>query len=61
MKISLSWVNVNKFSAHIHQPQIDESTLLAMQQHMAQQAAFSQIPDDVKGVRLNIFSCLSVQ
>ncbi|KAF5381645.1 hypothetical protein D9615_005481 [Tricholomella constricta] len=31
------------------QPQIDEATLLAMQQHMAQQAAFSQIPDVVKG------------
>ncbi|KAG5642259.1 hypothetical protein DXG03_003336 [Asterophora parasitica] len=35
--------------AHIQQPQIDEATLLAMQQHMAQQAAFSQIPDVVKG------------
>ncbi|KNZ75933.1 Eukaryotic translation initiation factor 3 subunit L [Termitomyces sp. J132] len=34
--------------AHIQQPQIDEATLLAMQQHMAQQAAFSQIPDVVK-------------
>ncbi|PPQ99963.1 hypothetical protein CVT24_009542 [Panaeolus cyanescens] len=34
--------------AHIPQPQIDESTLLAMQQHMAQQAAFAQIPDVVK-------------
>ena len=57
----MSWVNVNEISAHIHQPQIDESTLIAMQHHMAQQAAFSQIPDDVKGVRLNIFSCVSVQ
>ena len=46
------WTNVNKNSAHIHQPQLDESTLIAMQHHMAQQAAFSQIPDDVKGVRL---------
>src|SRR5690606_32488151 len=36
--------------APIPQPQIDESTLLAMQQHMAQQAAFAQIPDVVKGV-----------
>ncbi|KAF8874743.1 RNA polymerase I-associated factor PAF67-domain-containing protein [Infundibulicybe gibba] len=35
--------------AHMQQPQIDESTLIAMQQHMAQQAAFSQIPDVVKG------------
>ncbi|KAJ7905037.1 eukaryotic translation initiation factor 3 subunit 6 [Mycena leptocephala] len=31
------------------QPQIDEATLIAMQQHMAQQAAFAQIPDVVKG------------
>ncbi|TFK37025.1 eukaryotic translation initiation factor 3 subunit 6 [Crucibulum laeve] len=35
--------------AHMQQPQIDESTLIAMQQHMAQQAAFAQIPDVVKG------------
>ncbi|KAJ6504245.1 eukaryotic translation initiation factor 3 subunit 6 [Mycena vitilis] len=31
------------------QPQIDEATLMAMQQHMAQQAAFAAIPDVVKG------------
>ncbi|KAJ7740941.1 eukaryotic translation initiation factor 3 subunit 6 [Mycena maculata] len=31
------------------QPQIDEATLMAMQQHIAQQAAFAQIPDVVKG------------
>ena len=37
-------------TAHIQQPQIDEATLIAMQQHMAQQAAFSQIPDVVKAV-----------
>lgn len=30
---------------------IDESTLIAMQQHMAQQAAFAVIPDVVKRVR----------
>jgi translation initiation factor 3 subunit L len=36
--------------ARIQQPQIDESTLIAMQQHMAQQAAFSSIPDAVKAV-----------
>ncbi|KAG6877339.1 hypothetical protein C0993_008476 [Termitomyces sp. T159_Od127] len=41
--------------AHIQQPQIDEATLLAMQQHMAQQAAFSQIPDVVKGVSLDLY------
>ncbi|KAF8347471.1 eukaryotic translation initiation factor 3 subunit 6 [Amanita rubescens] len=35
--------------APLPQPQIDESAFLAMQQHMAQQAAFSQIPDVVKG------------
>lgn len=29
---------------------LDETTLLAMQQQMAQQAAFSQIPDVVKRV-----------
>ncbi|KAK0199842.1 eukaryotic translation initiation factor 3 subunit 6 [Desarmillaria ectypa] len=29
-------------------PQIDESTFIAAQQHMAQQAAFAQIPDVVK-------------
>ncbi|KAF8154694.1 RNA polymerase I-associated factor PAF67-domain-containing protein [Crassisporium funariophilum] len=40
--------NVQYEDAHLHQPQIDESTLIAMQQHMAQQAAFSQIPDVVK-------------
>ncbi|KAF8816396.1 eukaryotic translation initiation factor 3 subunit 6 [Phlegmacium glaucopus] len=40
--------NVQYEDAHMHQPQIDESTLIAMQHHMAQQAAFSQIPDVVK-------------
>ncbi|KAF8908097.1 eukaryotic translation initiation factor 3 subunit 6 [Gymnopilus junonius] len=34
--------------SQISQPQIDESTFIAMQQHMAQQAAFQQIPDVVK-------------
>lgn len=32
------------------QPRIDEATLLAVQQQMAQQAAFSQVPDVVKRV-----------
>ncbi|KIM76905.1 hypothetical protein PILCRDRAFT_825908 [Piloderma croceum F 1598] len=32
----------------VQPPQIDEGTLVAMQQHMAQQAAFAQIPDVVK-------------
>jgi len=40
-------------SAHLNQPQFDESTLIAMQQHMAQQAAFQQIPDVVKSVRFH--------
>lgn len=43
-------ISDNVLPAHMHQPQIDESALIAMQQHMAQQAAFSQIPDVVKGV-----------
>lgn len=43
-------MTANVLQAHMHQPQIDESALIAMQQHMAQQAAFSQIPDVVKGV-----------
>ncbi|KAG5634029.1 hypothetical protein H0H81_003718, partial [Sphagnurus paluster] len=34
--------------SHMQEPQIDEATFLAMQQHMAQQAAFSAIPDVVK-------------
>lgn len=34
----------------VQPPQIDESNLVAMQQHMAQQAAFFQIPDAVKRV-----------
>jgi hypothetical protein len=33
------------------QPRIDEVTLVAVQHQMAQQAAFSQIPDAVKRVR----------
>ncbi|KAF9561710.1 eukaryotic translation initiation factor 3 subunit 6 [Agrocybe pediades] len=40
--------NVQYEDSHLQQPQIDESTLIAMQQHMAQQAAFQQIPDVVK-------------
>jgi hypothetical protein len=34
------------------QPRIDEATLVAVQHQMAQQAAFSQIPDAVKRVRI---------
>jgi translation initiation factor 3 subunit L len=39
---------------HLSQPQIDEATLLAMQQHIAQQTAFAQIPDAVKTVNVCI-------
>jgi hypothetical protein len=34
------------------QPRIDEATLVAVQHQMAQQAAFAQIPDAVKRVRV---------
>jgi hypothetical protein len=34
------------------QSRIDEATLFAVQHQMAQQAAFSQIPDAVKRVRI---------
>ncbi len=43
----------------MQQPQFDESTLIAVQHQMAQQAqqaAFSQIPDVVKGVRVLAFN-----
>jgi hypothetical protein len=51
-------VALNKIRlAFFQQPQIDEATLIAMQQHMAQQAAFAQIPDVVKGVRYKVFCC----
>lgn len=38
------------------QPRIDEATLVAVQHQMAQQAAFSQIPDAVKRVRVALSS-----
>lgn len=38
--------------AQIPQPHFDESTLIAMQQHLVQQNAFAQIPDVVKAVRV---------
>jgi hypothetical protein len=34
---------------------IDEAMLLAVQQQMAQQAAFAQIPDPVKRVRERLY------
>jgi translation initiation factor 3 subunit L len=36
--------------------QLDEGSLQAMQQHIAQQAAFAQIPDVVKRVSTLLFS-----
>ena len=38
------------------QPRIDEATLVAVQHQMAQQAAFAQIPDAVKRVRIALNS-----
>ena len=42
------------------QPHIDEATLAAAQQMMAQQAAFAQIPDVVKRVCVLAISLYSV-
>jgi len=39
------------------QPRIDEATLIAVQQQMAQQAAYAQVPDVVK--RVSTFHFLS--
>ncbi|KAK7434179.1 hypothetical protein VKT23_020310 [Stygiomarasmius scandens] len=44
--------------AHIQPPQIDEQTLIAMQQHMAQQAAFAAIPDVVKGFIVHFYQAV---
>ncbi|KAJ2927959.1 hypothetical protein H1R20_g9124, partial [Candolleomyces eurysporus] len=43
-----SYGQSDRYDDVIQQPQIDEATLLAMQQHMVQQNAFAQIPDPVK-------------
>ncbi len=40
------------------QPRIDEATLVAVQHQMAQQAAFAQIPDAVKRVRIT-YVCIT--
>jgi translation initiation factor 3 subunit L len=48
LSLALGNYGQNFDDAHLSQPQIEESAFLAMQQHMAQQAAFSQIPDVVK-------------
>jgi translation initiation factor 3 subunit L len=43
---------VSLSSSAAAQPRIDEATLVAVQHQMAQQAAFAQIPDAVKRVRI---------
>ena len=45
-------VIVSPSSSAAAQPRIDEATLVAVQHQMAQQAAFAQIPDAVKRVRI---------
>jgi translation initiation factor 3 subunit L len=42
----------SSFPCAAAQPRIDEATLVAVQHQMAQQAAFAQIPDPVKRVRI---------
>jgi hypothetical protein len=42
-------------------PRIDEATLIAMQQHVAQQVAFAQIPDVVKRVGNAITAVFSIK
>jgi len=37
-------------AAPIHHPHLDEAAVATIQQHMAQQAALSQVPDVVKTV-----------
>jgi hypothetical protein len=45
--------------APIQHPHLDEAALIAIQQHMAQQQAFSQIPDVVKAVGMTArLTCL---
>ena len=43
---------LSRSSSAAAQPRIDEATLVAVQHQMAQQAAFAQIPDAVKRVRI---------
>ena len=50
---SLRHIDLSSRPVDISKSPIDEATILAVQQHMAQQAAFSQIPDVVKAA-----SCL---
>ena len=44
------YLHLTSFKLQESQSQIDNATLAAMQQQMAQQAAFAQIPDVVKRV-----------
>ncbi|EGN94376.1 hypothetical protein SERLA73DRAFT_188222 [Serpula lacrymans var. lacrymans S7.3] len=48
LSLAMGSYGQNELYDDAQQPQLDESALLTMQQHMAQQAAFSQIPDVVK-------------
>jgi len=43
---------LSSFPCVAAQPRIDEATLVSVQHQMAQQAAFAQIPDAVKRVRI---------
>jgi translation initiation factor 3 subunit L len=53
---SVSYTQPGQYDdAHIQAPQIDEQTLIAMQQHIAQQTAFAQIPDVVKAVSFAVY------
>jgi hypothetical protein len=49
--VQLLSLQLSTFPCAAAQPRIDEATLVAVQHQMAQQAAFSQIPDAVKRVR----------
>ncbi|EKM77681.1 hypothetical protein AGABI1DRAFT_114981 [Agaricus bisporus var. burnettii JB137-S8] len=44
--------------APIQHPQFDEASIIAIQQHMAQQAAFSQIPDVVKAFIVRFYQAV---
>lgn len=51
IKIRFPCLNLAEMTEYVAaQSRIDEAALLAMQQQMVQQAAFSQIPDVVKRV-----------
>lgn len=53
-----SIVQMFVFDEYSAQPRIDESTLLAVQHQVAQQAALAQIPDAVKRVSSSHFEVI---